>query len=52
MALTALMFVILIVGYGLMVALVKFTETVIARPEIASPDDRDTARARGGESGT
>ena len=52
MALTALMFVILIVSYGLMVPLVKFTEKVIARPESASPDDRDTARARGGESET
>ena len=36
MALTVLMFLVLIVSFALMFGLVKFTETVIAAPEAAA----------------
>ena len=36
MALTMLMFVVLIVSYALMFGLVRFTENIIAAPESAS----------------
>jgi len=52
MALTALMLVILIVGFALMVGLVKFTENIIAEPELVSPKNDSAAGARGAESTT
>ncbi len=45
MALTVLMFVILIVSYALMFGLVKFSENVIATPEPVSASDSGAARA-------
>jgi uncharacterized protein HemY len=39
MALTALMFVILIISFALMFGLVRFTENIIATPELASAVD-------------
>jgi len=36
MAWTLIMIMILVVSYGLMVGLVRFTENVIARPELTS----------------
>jgi len=39
MALTALMFVILLLSFALMVGLVKFTENIIARPDRLSADE-------------
>lgn len=43
MALTALMFVVLVVGYALMFGLVKFTENIIATPEFVSAADSAAA---------
>ena len=45
MAFTALMFVILIVSYALMFGLVRFTEKIIATPELVSPTDGSGAEA-------
>jgi len=45
MAFTALMFVILIVSYALMFGLVRFTEKIIATPELVSPTDGGVAKA-------
>ena len=45
MAFTALMFVVLIVSYALMFGLVKFTENIIATPEVISASDDPVARA-------
>jgi hypothetical protein len=45
MALTALMFVILIVGYALMFGLVRFTENIIATPEYVSATDGSVTEA-------
>jgi len=45
MAFTALMFVILIVSYALMFGLVRFTEKIIATPELVSPTDGSVAKA-------
>ena len=45
MAFTALMFVVLIIAYVLMFGLVKFSENIIARPELLSADGNGTARA-------
>jgi len=39
MAFTALMFVILIISFALMFGLVRFTENIIATPELASATD-------------
>ena len=44
MAFTALMFVVLIVSYALMFGLVKFTENIIATPEVVSASDGPVAR--------
>jgi len=46
MALTVLMFVVLIASYALMCGLVRFTENVIATPESVSTGDNGAARAR------
>ena len=45
MAFTALMFVVLIVSYALMFGLVKFTENIIATPELVSASEDPVARA-------
>jgi hypothetical protein len=45
MALTVLMFVVLIVSYALMFGLVRFTENIIATPESPSADDGAVAGA-------
>lgn len=45
MALTVLMFVVLIVSYALMFGLVKFSENVIATPEAVSAGDSGAATA-------
>ncbi len=45
MAFTALMFVVLIVSYALMFGLVKFTENIIATPELISASENPVARA-------
>ncbi|MGD0023307.1 MAG: hypothetical protein ABSC37_01585 [Xanthobacteraceae bacterium] len=45
MALTAVMFVVLIASYALMFGLVRFTENVIATPESVSTGDSGAARA-------
>lgn len=45
MAFTALMFVVLIISYALMFGLVKFTENIIATPEVASGSDGPIAKA-------
>lgn len=44
MPLTVLMFVVLIVSFALMFALVKFTENVIAVPELEAPSHVDAER--------
>jgi hypothetical protein len=45
MAFTALMFVVLILSYALMFGLVKFTENIIATPEVASANAGPVAKA-------
>jgi hypothetical protein len=45
MALSVLMFVVLIVSYALMFGLVKFSENIIAAPESAAAGDGGPARA-------
>jgi len=51
MAFTALMSVLLIASYALMFGFVKFTETLIARPEFVSRSENDSARANEAEGG-
>jgi len=41
MLLTALMFVVLVVIFALMFGLVRFTENVIAVPDVRTPGDGD-----------
>ena len=49
MALTALMFVVLIASYALMFGLVRFTENIIAMPEYrAEPASADDGEVIGG----
>lgn len=45
MALTVLMFVILILSYALMVGLVQFSENIIVRPDAVDADEGDAATA-------
>jgi len=48
MALTAFMFVVLIVSFALMFALVKFTENVIATKEATSQSSGDNRKGSDG----
>jgi len=45
MTFTVLMFVVLIVSYALMFGLVKFTENIIATPEVVSANADPVAKA-------
>jgi len=45
MLLTALMFVVLVVIFALMFGLVRFTENVIAVPDVRTAGDGDSKRA-------
>jgi len=45
MLLTVLMFVVLVVIFALMFGLVKFTEQVIAVPDVKTAGDSDSNRA-------
>lgn len=49
MALTALMFVILIISFALMFGLVEFSENVIAAPESVPADGSSAASASDAE---